>query len=171
MGKEISWQQAKHIRYGAGELNLFRVFCFVLFFSNDIVVSPFQSMWAHTHNLFNTKPELIEKMTMGKTGFISRATVLSQKSRAFKEKLACNSLTKDVFILFTVTERKKVDTSPSLQSLRACMSATIKQRTILPHDTLFLGERNTCSWSITLTTVVSALWWEFKHPLFNCPNL
>lgn len=149
MGKEISGQQAKHFRKGEwGVGNLLRVFCFVLFFSKDKGVSPFQTMWAHTHTQsFQLETGADRKDKHGRDRVYIWTAMLLQKSRAFKERLACNSLTKDVLILFTVTESKKVDTSPSLQSLRACMSATTKWRTILPHDTLFLGERNACSWS------------------------
>lgn len=99
----------------------------------------------HRHNLFNTKPELVEKINMEETGFTSRTAMLLQKSRPFKERLAYNSLTKDVLIIFTATESTKVDTLPFTAQPWAGMFATTKQRTILPHDSLFLGERKPCS--------------------------
>lgn len=82
---------------------------------------------------------------MEETGFISRTAMLLQKSRPFKERLACNSLTKDVLIIFTAAESKKVDTLPFTAQPRACVFATTKQRTVLPRDSLFLGERKPCS--------------------------
>lgn len=67
--------------------------------------------------------------------------MLLQKSRPLKERLACNSLTKDVLIIFTATENNKVDTLPFTAQPWPGVFATTKQRTILPHDSLFLEER------------------------------
>lgn len=65
--------------------------------------------------------------------------MLLQKSRPFKGRLARSPLTKDVLIIFTAAEIKKIDMFPFTAQPQATEFATTKQKSILPHDTVFLG--------------------------------
>lgn len=73
------------------------------------------------------------------TGFISRTAMLLPKSRPFKGRLACSPLTKDVLITFTAAEIQKLGMFPFTAQPQATEFATTKQKSILPHDAVFLG--------------------------------
>lgn len=55
-----------------------------------------------------------------------------QKSRPLKERLACNPLTKDVLIIFTATEIKRIDIFPFTAQPQASKFATTKQDNTSP---------------------------------------
>lgn len=104
-------------------------------------------MWAHTHTeRHNSFPSFLHETRAGRndkhgrdTGFISRTAMLLQKSRPFKGRLARSPLTKDVLIIFTAAEIKKIDMFPFAAQPQATEFATTKQKSILPHNTVFLG--------------------------------
>lgn len=69
--------------------------------------------------------------------------MLLRKSRPSKERLASSPLIKDVLIIFTAAEIKKIDIFPFTTQPQATEFATTKQRTVL-RDTLFLGQWKPC---------------------------